>query len=300
MRILRFGAACYPPSLARAPFSLPELPEVETVRRGALPHLLHRKVRCVTLARTDLRWPIPVQAVEQLKGRTGTQLLRRSKYLLWHFDGPGQPVLLIHLGMSGRLFVDVLRHAQAEPEWRKHEHWRMHLGDRLVRFVDARRFGVLDVVAAADLPQHKLLAHLGPEPLEPEFAAPWLFAATRGRKIATKVLLMDSKLLVGVGNIYASEACWRAGVRPTRRAGRLTRAECGALVLAIKAVLQAAIHAGGTSLRDYVGVAEDAGSFAQQLAVYDRAGQPCRRCGARIKRTVDGGRSTYWCAGCQR
>ncbi|MCA8965717.1 MAG: DNA-formamidopyrimidine glycosylase, partial [Planctomycetes bacterium] len=136
--------------------------------------------------------------------------------------------------------------------------------------------------------------------LEPGFDGAFLFAATRKRKVAVKILLMNAAVVVGVGNIYASEACWRAGVRPRRAAGSLTRSECDALALAVKEVLQAAIAAGGTSFRDYVGVAEDAGFFARELAVYERGGEACRRCGATIRRTTDGGRSTYWCAGCQR
>ena len=279
---------------------MPELPEVETVRRGAEPHLVGRRVQHVELRRSDLRWPIPVEAVHGLIGRRCTAVQRRSKYLLVAFDGPGEPVLLIHLGMTGRLFVDVQAPHASPPEWRKHEHWRLDLGDRLLRFVDPRRFGALDVGAGATLGEHPLLADLGPEPLDEPFDAAYLFATTRGRKVATKVLLMDAHVVVGVGNIYASEACWRAGVRPRRRAGSLTRAQCGALVTAIRDVLQAAIAAGGTSFRDYVGVAEDAGFFARQLAVYERDGQACLRCGGMVRRTVDGGRSTYWCAGCQR
>ena len=279
---------------------MPELPEVETVRRGAEPHLVGRRVRHVELRRSDLRWPIPVEQVHGLRGRRCTAVQRRSKYLLVAFDGPGEPVLLIHLGMTGRLFVDVQAQPASPPEWRKHEHWRLDLGDRLLRFVDPRRFGALDVGAGATLAEHPLLADLGPEPFDERFDAAYLFARTRHRKVATKVLLMDARLVVGVGNIYASEACWRAGVRPRRRAGSLTRAQCTALVTAIRDVLAAAIAAGGTSFRDYVGVAEDAGFFARQLAVYERDGQPCLRCGCKVRRTVDGGRSTYWCAGCQR
>jgi formamidopyrimidine-DNA glycosylase len=279
---------------------VPELPEVETVRRGAEPHLVGRRVRGVELRRDDLRWPIPVDAVHGLIGRTCITVSRRSKYLLAHFDGPGTPVLLVHLGMTGRMFVDVVAPRATPPEWRKHEHWRIDLGDRLLRFVDPRRFGALDVASGDRLDEHPLLCKLGPEPFDERFCADYLHAATRGRKVATKVLLMDAHLVVGVGNIYASEACWRAGVRPRRRAGSLSRAECAALVAAIREVLQAAIDAGGTSFRDYVGVAEDAGFFARQLAVYEREGQTCTRCGGVVRRTVDGGRSTYWCAGCQR
>lgn len=280
--------------------ALPELPEVETVCRGVRPHVVGRRVRAVELRRGDLRWPIPVAAVEALAGHTCRKVDRRSKYLQLHFDGAAAPVLLVHLGMTGRLFVDVKRPRAAPPEFRRHEHWRIDFGDRLLRFVDPRRFGALDVAAAATLAQHPLLERLGVEPLEPGFDGAFLFAATRKRKVAVKILLMNAAVVVGVGNIYASEACWRAGVRPRRAAGSLTRSECDALALAVKEVLQAAIAAGGTSFRDYVGVAEDAGFFARELAVYERGGEACRRCGATIRRTTDGGRSTYWCAGCQR
>jgi formamidopyrimidine-DNA glycosylase len=278
---------------------MPELPEVETVRRGAAPHLVGRRLRTVDLKRDDLRWPIPVGAVRALAGKRCTALARRSKYLLLHFDGTGRPVALVHLGMSGRFLVDVVAPRGLRPDWRKHEHWRMDFGDRLVRFVDPRRFGVLDVVPAAAMPAHRLLCGLGREPLEQGFDGPFLHRITRHRKAAVKTVLMDGRLLVGVGNIYASEACWRARVRPRRAAGSLSRGECDALVQAIRSVLTAAIRAGGTSFRDYVGVAEDAGFFARKLDVYEREGQPCRRCTAAIRRTTDGGRSTYWCPGCQ-
>ncbi|MCB9876400.1 MAG: bifunctional DNA-formamidopyrimidine glycosylase/DNA-(apurinic or apyrimidinic site) lyase [Planctomycetes bacterium] len=279
---------------------MPELPEVETVRTGAEPHLVGRRLHAVELMREDLRWPMPRAALEDLKGRRCVAVDRRSKYLLLRFDGPGQPVALVHLGMTGRMLVEVTSRTAARPELRKHEHWRMDFGDRLVRFVDPRRFGALDVATTDELPTHPLLGRLGPEPLGPEFDDAFLHRATRGRKVAIKQLLMDAKVLVGVGNIYASEACWRAGVRPRRAARSLTRAECAALATAVRKVLREAIAAGGTSFRDYVGVAEDAGYFARELRVYEREGAPCRRCGAIVRRTTDAGRSTYWCAGCQR
>lgn len=279
---------------------MPELPEVETVRRGAEPHLVGRRLRDVVLRRPDLRWPIPQAAVAALVGRKCTRIDRRSKYLLLHFDGAGAPVALVHLGMTGRFLVEPIAPRGARPDYRLHEHWRMDFGDRLVRFVDPRRFGALDVVDGTALPNHPLLRELGPEPLEPGFDGALLHRATRGRKTAVKVLLMDAHVLVGVGNIYASEACFRASVRPRRAAGSLSRRECDALAAAVQKVLTAAIAAGGTSFRDYVGVAEDAGFFARELAVYEREGQPCPRCRGAIRRTTDGGRSTYWCAGCQR
>lgn len=279
---------------------MPELPEVETVRAGAEPHLRARRLRRYEQSRKDLRWPMPEAALQALVGRRCTGVDRRSKYLLLRFDGAGAPTAIVHLGMTGRLLVDVLGEKDARPEWRKHEHWRMDFGDRLVRFVDPRRFGALDVAPADQLAQHPLLGSLGQEPLEPGFDGAFLHRQSRGKKANIKALLMDGRILVGVGNIYASEACWRAHVRPRRAAGSLTRGECDALADAVRAVLSAAIAAGGTSFRDYVGVAEDAGFFARELAVYERAGKPCPRCRATVKRAVDSGRSTYWCSGCQR
>ncbi|MCU0865409.1 MAG: bifunctional DNA-formamidopyrimidine glycosylase/DNA-(apurinic or apyrimidinic site) lyase [Planctomycetes bacterium] len=278
---------------------MPELPEVETVRRGAEPQLRGRRLLELELHRPDLRWPMPEAALRDLIGRRCTGIDRRSKYLLLRFDGAESPSALVHLGMTGRLLVEVCDPGRPRPEWRRHEHWRMDFGDRLVRFVDPRRFGALDVVAARDQTTHKLLAPLGQEPLEPGFDGAFLHRVSRRRRSATKTLLMDGHVLVGVGNIYASEACWRAAVRPRRAAGSLTRAECDRLAAAVREVLSAAIDAGGTSFRDYVGVHEDAGFFARELAVYERAGAPCPRCRGAIRRTTDGGRSTYWCAGCQ-
>lgn len=279
---------------------MPELPEVETVRAGAEPHLRGRRLRAVHATRPDLRWPMPLAALRGLQGRRCTAVARRSKYLLLGFDGPGTPVAIVHLGMTGRLLVEPTTARARRPAFRRHEHWRMDFGDRLVRFVDPRRFGALDVAAGDSLATHRLLARLGQEPLEPGFDGAFLHRHSRGRRASVKALLMDAHVLVGVGNIYASEACWHAGVRPRRAARSLSRADCAALATAVQQVLRAAIAAGGTSFRDYVGVAEDAGFFARELTVYERAGQPCRRCGAPIRRSIDGGRSTYWCAGCQR
>ena len=278
---------------------MPELPEVETVRRGAEPHLRGRRLRLFQQSRPDLRWPLPTAALQALAGRRCTEITRRSKYLLLHFDGPTTPVALVHLGMTGRLLVDVIGPRAARPEWRKHEHWRMDFGDRLVRFVDPRRFGALDVAPGAALASHRLLASLGVEPLEPGFDGGFLHQASRHRKTNVKTMLMDASIVVGVGNIYASESCWRAQVRPRRAAGSLTRRQCDALATAVREVLAAAIAAGGTSFRDYVGVDEGAGFFARELAVYERAGATCPRCRAVIRRAVDHGRSTYWCSGCQ-
>ncbi len=279
---------------------MPELPEVETVRRGAEPLPAGRRLRHVELRRHDLRWPIPTAAVLALAGRTLEQIDRRSKCLLLRFAGPDLPVALVHLGMSGRLLVEPLGPRAERPEWRLHEHWRMDFGDRIVRYVDPRRFGMLDVADAASLDEHRMIRGLGQEPLEQGFDGAFLHRASRGKKACIKAMLMDGRLLVGVGNIYASEACFRAAVRPRRAASTLTRAECERLADAVVAVLSDAILAGGTSFRDYVGVGEEQGYFARELCVYERAGEACRRCAAPIVRTTDAGRSTYWCKGCQR
>ena len=279
---------------------MPELPEVETVRRGAEPHLVGRRLLGVELRRDDLRWPMPKQALQELVGRSYTAVRRRSKYLLVQFGGESEPIALIHLGMTGRLIVEPTTAGAVRPEYRKHEHWRMDFGDRLVRFVDPRRFGALDVATAADLQQHPRIQDLGQEPLEPGFDGAFLHRITRSRKVAIKQLIMNGNLLVGVGNIYASESCWYAQVRPRRAAKSLRRGECDALAEAIRSVLNKAIAAGGTSFRDYVGVDEDAGYFARELKVYEREGQPCPRCKATVKRANQQGRSTYWCSGCQR
>ncbi len=278
---------------------MPELPEVETVRRGAEPHLVGRRLRALELRRDDLRWPMPKMALQALIGRCCTAVRRRSKYLLVDFDGPKAPIALIHLGMTGRVIVEPISKRAARPEYRKHEHWRMDFGDRLVRFIDPRRFGALDVAEQDTFTEHPRIKDLGQEPLEPEFDGPFLHRITRNRKVAIKQLVMNGNLLVGVGNIYASESCWYAQIRPRRAAKSLTKSEANALAQAIRNVLTAAIKAGGTSFRDYVGVSEDAGYFARELKVYERKDQPCPRCKTPIKHATQQGRSTYWCPHCQ-
>jgi formamidopyrimidine-DNA glycosylase len=278
---------------------MPELPEVETVRAGVARHLPGRRVRAVAFRRADLRWPMPVRAVRALVGSRCRAVTRRAKYLLLDFEA--ETLLLVHLGMTGRLFVDVVAGPRAKrPPWRKHEHWRLDFGDRVLRFVDARRFGVLDVVPVRERRTHKLLALLGPEPLSARFDAAYLFERTRGRTASVKSFLMDARNVAGVGNIYASEACFRAALRPQRAAGTLTARECAALARAVRSVLRDAIRLGGTSMRDYVGAEEEAGWFALRLSVYDREGEPCKRCGRPVARTVDGARATYFCRACQR
>ncbi len=277
---------------------MPELPEVETVRRHLQQALPERRVAEVALRRADLRYPIPVDAVHALVGATFTAVRRRAKYLLADLVAPGQPdrVLLVHLGMSGRLFVDPL----APEDWRKHEHWRLRLApDLWLRYVDARRFGALDVLEKSEESTHSLLETLGPEPLEPAFTAAHLMDACARRQVALKLVLMDQKNVVGIGNIYASEALWRARLHPLRPAASLQLAEAQALVAASRAVLTEAIAAGGSTLRDFVGGDEAPGYFQQRLDVYGRDGEQCHGCGSPVQHCVLGNRATFFCPVCQ-
>lgn len=217
---------------------------------------------------------------------------RRAKYILVALD---RGTLIVHLGMSGSLRI-------VEPGVapRPHDHWDLRVeSGTILRFHDPRRFGSLHWTSADPL-QHPLLARLGPEPLSDDFDARLLFKKTRRRSVSLKAFIMDSHVVVGVGNIYASEALFRAGIAPRRAAGRITRAQAAALVEAIKQVLTEAIHTGGTTLRDYVNADGIPGYFRQQLYVYERAGEPCRICRTPIRHSVQGQRSTYWCAVCQR
>lgn len=270
---------------------MPELPEVETTRRGLEPRLKGKILEAVEIRDKRLRWPIPANLGTRLAGRRLLSIKRRGKYLLFDFGGLWQ---IVHLGMSGSLrFV-----GRDEPA-ALHDHvdWRFKGGETL-RLRDPRRFGT--VLLSDDPASHPLLAHLGPEPLTADFTAERLHAACRGRKTAIKNLIMDSRIVVGVGNIYASESLFRAGIRPGRAAGRLTRAECGRLADAIKATLQNAVNAGGSSLRDYVAADGELGYFQLHTRVYDRAGLPCKVCGTPIKKLVTGQRSTFYCPVCQK
>ena len=270
---------------------VPELPEVETTRRGIAAALVGRRVERLLIRDRRLRWPVPQGLEATLLGARVHAVDRRAKYLLLRFDAG---TAIVHLGMSGSLRV--LAH-DSPP--RRHDHWDLVLDDGVrIRYHDPRRFGSLQFTPD-DPARHPLIAELGPEPLRDEFDVDHLFRATRRRKVAIKVLLMNSRVVVGVGNIYANEALFRAGVHPALEAGRLTRAHAAALVGAVKAVLAEAIRIGGTTLRDYVGTAGELGSFRQELAVYERTGEPCRRCGTPIRRRVLGQRATYWCPNCQ-
>ena len=271
---------------------MPELPEVETTRRGIEPHLLGALITEVTIRRRDLRQPVP-DSLAELEGCRVTSVGRRSKYLLIGIDNGA--TLLIHLGMSGSL-----RLVPESDPWRLHDHIGISFkGGRQLRFHDPRRFGLV-LYFHGDPAGHELLKNLGPEPLEDGFHLDGFAAACAKRSAPIKQVIMDAKVVVGVGNIYASEALFRAGIRPQTPARRLSRARLAKLVAAIREVLSAAILEGGTTLRDFLKSDGEPGYFRQRLMVYERAGKACRICGTPIRQTVMGQRSTYWCPRCQR
>lgn len=271
---------------------MPELPEVETTRRGIEPYLLNQSVTELTIHQWQLRWAIP-KNIRQIENQTIRSVNRRGKYILLETD-VGQAI--VHLGMSGSLRICT---NLTEPR-RKHDHVEMQLsGGALLRLHDPRRFGCLLWQPASE-PTHSLLSRLGPEPLTDEFDAAHLINATRKKKVAIKNLIMNSHIVVGVGNIYASEALFMAGIRPARAAGRVTYAECEKLVVAIKTILQQSIDQGGTTLRDFVNSDGEPGYFKQSLFVYGKEGDACQRCGDKIKQKVLGQRSTFYCSQCQR
>lgn len=271
---------------------MPELPEVETTRRGIEPWLVGRRIERVVVREPRLRWRIPRALPARVQGATVRAVGRRAKYLL---IGTDAGTLILHLGMSGSLRI-----LDADAPALVHDHVDLVLDSgRCLRFNDPRRFGSL-LFTAADPSRHRLLASLAAEPLSPEFDAAALWRRARGRRAPIKSFIMDSRAVVGVGNIYASEALFRAGIRPGLAAGRVSRARMVALVAAIREVLGEAIAVGGTTLRDYVNPAGMPGYFAQKLFVYERAGRPCRRCRTPIRQFTQGQRSTYWCPRCQR
>lgn len=278
---------------------MPELPEVETVRAGLDERLAGRVLEAVEQRRRDLRIPFPPRFAARLRGRRLDRVGRRGKYLLWHFAGG--PVLIAHLGMSGRW---VLRGAATGPP-PPHEHVVLTFaGGAVACYRDARRFGLMTLAAEADLAAHPLLADMGPEPLTPAFDGTVLARAFRGRRAPVKSLLLDQRVVAGLGNIYACEALFRAGIAPDRAAGRLRARRTDRLAGAVREVLADAIAAGGSSLRDYVQTSGELGYFQAQWRVYGREGQPCGRCRAgarcRVRRAVQGGRATFWCPRWQR
>lgn len=270
---------------------MPELPEVETTRRGVAPHLQDHCIEAVVVREPRLRWPVPPNLSELLTGHRVQQVARRGKYLLIGF---GHGTLLMHLGMSGSL-----RLVPRDQPPGRHEHLDLVLDSGLaLRLTDPRRFGA--VLWQAPETVHALLASLGPEPLSDAFDADWLQQACKGRRSAIKQVIMDSKVVVGVGNIYANEALFAAGIHPKRAAGRISPERLARLVAEIKAVLARAIEQGGTTLRDFVGGDGKPGYFSQELTVYGRAGEACVRCRETLREIRLGQRSTVFCPRCQR
>ncbi len=271
---------------------MPELPEVETTRRGVAPHVNGASISDVVIRDHRLRWPIPVDLPQRLCGRRVQGIDRRAKYLLFRLDGD---TLLLHLGMSGSLRL-VPAGTPAEP----HAHVDLVFAHgQVLRLTDPRRFGSVHL-APGDGGGHPLLSRLGPEPLGDGFTGEWLYQRSRGRRQAVKAFIMDAATVVGVGNIYAAEALFRAGIHPARAAGRVSRRRYGELAAAVQAVLAEAIDAGGTTLRDFVGSGGRPGYFRQSLAVYGRAGEPCPACGTPLRLIQVGQRSTCYCLRCQR
>jgi len=271
---------------------VPELPEVETTRRGIEPHVVGRRISRLLVHDRRLRWPVDLSLVAAVAGSTIRRAGRRAKYLLIETE---TGTLILHLGMSGSLRV-----LPAATPRISHDHVDIELDSgQSLRFNDPRRFGSLTFTAGDPL-LHPLPKCMAPQPLEPGLDAEYLWRITRRRSVAIKPLIMNARLVVGVGNIYASEALFRARVRPRRQARSLSRAECARLARAIKATLAMAVKAGGTTLRDYVGADGNPGYFRLKLYVYERAGRPCRVCRKPVKQFTQGARSTYWCPNCQK
>ncbi len=271
-------------------FVMPELPEVETTRRGIAPELSGHTVSGVVVRNGRLRQPVPPELAELLTGLTLDTVERRAKYLLFRFPTGS---LLVHLGMSGSLRIVP---ASLAPE--KHDHLDIVFGPRALRLRDPRRFG-LALWQPGEAP-HPLIAGLGVEPLGDHFDGAWLHTATRGRKTPVKLFIMDGSQLVGVGNIYASESLFRAGIDPTTPVGELGPKRCARLVTSIRETLQDALAAGGSTLRDFVSSSGMPGYFQQQYFVYGRDGEPCRKCATPIRKRIMGQRATFYCSRCQR
>ena len=271
---------------------MPELPEVETTLRGLVQPMVGRRVARTVIRNSAMRWPIPANLDALLAGQTIRALSRRAKYLLVHFD---HGTLILHLGMSGRIC-----HLARDEMPGKHDHFDLLLEDGVViRLRDPRRFGAV-LWSAGDVMQHPLLCNLGPEPLQEAFAGTYLHHQVRVRNAPIKNVIMDAHLVVGVGNIYASESLFRAGISPKLPASKLSRLRCERLAQEIKATLNNAIEAGGSSLRDFFGADGNPGYFQQQYFVYARTGEPCRICGTAIMTIRQGQRSTFFCPKCQK
>lgn len=274
---------------------MPELPEVETTRRGIEPHVVGRKVKQLIVRDSRLRWPVPEELAECIAGQKLRGIERRGKYLLLDF---GRGTALWHLGMSGSLRV-LLGDAVNQPA-AVHDHVDLVFSGKVaLRFTDPRRFGAL-LWTEEPVAEHSLIAHLGPEPLSDAFDAEYLYQKSRKRQQAIKVWLKDAKVVVGVGNIYANEALFTAGIRPDKPAGKLTKPKAQRLVQEIKRVLAKAIERGGTTLRDFTGGDGQPGYFAQELSVYGRGGKPCRQCAKPLVEIRQANRATVFCRQCQR
>ncbi|MDH3947354.1 MAG: bifunctional DNA-formamidopyrimidine glycosylase/DNA-(apurinic or apyrimidinic site) lyase [Gammaproteobacteria bacterium] len=270
---------------------MPELPEVETTRRGIEPHILGNTLNRVVVRNASLRWPVPRNLSKTLAGMKVESLARRGKYLLLGFPSGS---VIIHLGMSGSLRI-----VDCDTAREKHDHVEfVFQNNKCLRLRDPRRFGAV-LYTTEDPLQHKLLANLGPEPLQRAFSGRHLYDHSRGKKVAVKLFIMNSKIVVGVGNIYANEALFLAGIHPKRIAGRLSAERYDRLAQAIKKVLRAAIKSGGTTLRDFTAEDGRPGYFQQKLNVYGKAGEPCPGCGTPIKHITLGQRATYFCPHCQ-
>ncbi len=270
---------------------MPELPEVETSRLGIAPYVIGERIDGVVIRERRLRWPVSPDVEERLPGQTVNSIGRRAKYILINTtDGTA----IIHLGMSGSVSI-----VEGDTPATVHDHFDIALGSgKSLRYRDPRRFGSLHWTA--DAGEHWLLKNLGPEPLSESFTGKHLWTRSRGRRVAVKQFIMNADIVVGVGNIYASEALFRAGIHPRRAAGRIALPRYEALATAIKTVLEKAIEAGGTTLRDFYGFNGAAGYFQQQLEVYGREDEPCRSCGRPVTAIVLGQRSTFYCKNCQR
>ncbi|GGF67299.1 DNA-(apurinic or apyrimidinic site) lyase [Mameliella alba] len=283
---------------------MPELPEVETVRRGLAPVMEGQVIAQARVNRPDLRWPFPENMADRLTGTRVERLRRRSKYIL--ADLSSGETLLIHLGMSGRMLVSgdplgTFVHDHPAPE--KHDHVVLDMGQGArVTFNDPRRFGAMDLMDTAEAERHPLLVSLGPEPLGNGFSESYLSGMLKGRRTPIKSALLDQKIIAGLGNIYVCEALYRARTHPARKVNRISEARLGALVPIIREVLQDAIAAGGSSLRDFRQADGELGYFQHSFDVYGREGAPCRSeaCADTVRRIVQSGRSSFYCASCQR
>ena len=281
---------------------MPELPEVETVRRGLLPAMEGQRIQIAQINRPDLRWPLPDRMAERLTGARVERLRRRSKYILADLD-TGES-LLIHLGMSGRMLVSGVMLGDFHldhPAPQKHDHVVLHMenGGR-VTFNDARRFGAMDLVRTDREAAHWLLAGLGPEPFGNEFHEDYLTAELKKRSSPIKTVLLDQRVVAGLGNIYVSEVLFRAGIDPRRQAKRIAASRAAALVPIIREVLSEAIEAGGSSLKDHRQADGELGYFQHSFRVYDREDEPCVTCDTPVRRIVQSSRSSYYCPHCQR